>query len=130
MVVSYDAMAVVVAPVSPGLVVRLRELHSASPFALPNQSLRVVGSLERFDAASGIAVLTDGGSCLRVDLEHLRELPLRVGSLFEFIGELQVHPLQEVKPNHLFQTRHAQCSWLSVLNLVILNSVWFCCSSR
>ncbi|KAG0583726.1 hypothetical protein KC19_3G158600 [Ceratodon purpureus] len=89
------AMAMV-APVSPGVVVRLHELHSASPYVASDQSLRVLGSLERFDAASGIAVLTDGGSALRVDLQHLRALPLRVGSLFEFIGELEVNPVQEL----------------------------------
>lgn len=85
-----------VGTLNPGVVVRLQDLHAGSPFVLPNQSLRVVGSLERFDAVSGIALLTDGESSFRVDLQHLRDLPLRIGSLFEFVGELELHPLQQV----------------------------------
>lgn len=91
-------MAVVT--LNPGLVVRLQELQPGSSFVLPNQSLRVVGSLQSFDSTSGIAVLVDAGASLRLDLEHLRELPLRVGSLFEFIGELEVDTTQQVHGNH------------------------------
>jgi len=91
---------------SPGIVVRLQDLYTGSPFVLPNQSLRVLGSLERFDAVSGIAVLTDGESSLRLDLQHLRELPLRVGSLFEFVGELELHPLQQVNSSRRKKNTH------------------------
>lgn len=79
-----------------GLVVRVQDLYTPeSPFIVPNQSLRVVGSVERFDVVSGIAILTDGESSLRLDLQHLRELPLRIGSLFEFVGELEINPLHQ-----------------------------------
>lgn len=76
--------------VSPGVVVRLQELHPGSPLLQPNQSLRIVGSLQHFDAVSGIAVLKDGDSSLHIDMQHLRNISLRVGSLFEFIGELEI----------------------------------------
>ncbi|CAI9290900.1 unnamed protein product [Lactuca saligna] len=59
-----------------------------------SDSLRVNGKLQEHDVESAIAIIADGGVTLAVDTQHLR-LNLRVGSLYQFIGELSIQPNNE-----------------------------------
>eukprot|EP00246_Nothoceros_aenigmaticus_P017112 TRINITY_DN814_c0_g2_i2.p1 TRINITY_DN814_c0_g2~~TRINITY_DN814_c0_g2_i2.p1 ORF type:complete len:133 (+),score=2.56 TRINITY_DN814_c0_g2_i2:168-566(+) len=77
-------------PLRPGMLVLLRELHPSSRYCKPGASLRVTGRLLSYDAETAMAVIADGGSSIRVDTQHLRCVPLRISSLFQFIGELQI----------------------------------------
>lgn len=52
--------------------------------------------LESFDVKSGMAVIKDVNASLRIDTQHLRNLSLRQGSLYEFIGELSLEPFIQV----------------------------------
>lgn len=51
--------------------------------------------LEVYNVETAIAVIADGGATLAVDTQHLR-INLRVGSLYQFIGELSIQPNNEV----------------------------------
>lgn len=51
--------------------------------------------LQEHNVESAIAIIADGGVTLAVDTQHLR-LNLRVGSLYQFIGELSIQPNNEV----------------------------------
>ncbi|KAI5079627.1 hypothetical protein GOP47_0005106 [Adiantum capillus-veneris] len=83
--------------VEPGTIVHLRELHSASPLFRTSGSFRVMGRLLSYDIETGMAVICEeDGTSLQVATQHLRDLHLRTGSLFQFIGELNSPPHQEV----------------------------------
>lgn len=45
---------------------------------------------------TAIAVIADQGANLKIDTQHLRELSLRIGSIFQFIGELNIQLNNEV----------------------------------
>ncbi|KAL3675358.1 hypothetical protein R1sor_025306 [Riccia sorocarpa] len=70
----------------------LPELTVGSQYYKPNQSVRVMGLLESFTVDTGIAVISHGGVRFRVDLEHVRDVSLRKGSRYQFIGELVPDP--------------------------------------
>ncbi|XP_022001992.1 CST complex subunit TEN1 isoform X1 [Helianthus annuus] len=82
------------AAVPSGSLVILQELNSSSPHFKDGASLRVTGKLQEYNVETAIAVIADGGATLAVDTQHLR-LNLRVGSLYQFIGELSIQPHNE-----------------------------------
>lgn len=58
-----------------------------------------------------VAVLVDGSATLRVDTQHLN-LSLRMGSIYQFIGELQIDASNEVQELHYIcdNVNHARSS--------------------
>ncbi|OIV93555.1 hypothetical protein TanjilG_04787 [Lupinus angustifolius] len=80
-----------------GALVTLQELHPSSPFFKQGASLRITGKLHAYSLESGIATIIDGDDTLKVSTEHLRDLSFRVGSVYQFIGELCIEPENEVK---------------------------------
>ncbi|XP_068660876.1 CST complex subunit TEN1 [Aristolochia californica] len=77
--------------VKPGIPVALRELDSFSPLFKEGTSLRVTGKLLEHDEHTSVAVIVDENVNLKIDTQHLRDLNLRVGSMYQFIGELHIH---------------------------------------
>eukprot|EP00937_MAST-01D_sp_MAST-1D-sp2_P006736 g6736.t1 len=57
---------------------------------LHHASVRVMGRLQRFDAATQRAVIAHGGRTLPVDTSLLGPVAFAVGSTFQFIGEMEV----------------------------------------
>lgn len=55
--------------------------------------------LESYEVETGIALITHAGASLKVDTQHLRDLSLRPGSLYQFIGELCVETPNQVRQN-------------------------------
>ncbi|MBA0803842.1 hypothetical protein Gohar_014010 [Gossypium harknessii] len=51
--------------------------------------------LQEYSVETAIAVIADQGATLKVDTQHLRELSFRIGSIFQFIGELNIQPNNE-----------------------------------
>ncbi|OMP11454.1 hypothetical protein COLO4_03798 [Corchorus olitorius] len=78
-----------------GALVTLPELQPSSEFFKEGASLRVTGKLQEYSAETAIAVVADESATLRIDTQHLRELSFRVGSVFQFIGELHIQPNNE-----------------------------------
>ncbi|KAK3218671.1 hypothetical protein Dsin_012641 [Dipteronia sinensis] len=78
-----------------GALVTLAELHSSSPFFKDGTSLRVTGKLQEYSLETTIATVADGSAILMVNTQHLRDLSFRVGSIYQFIGELCIHPDNE-----------------------------------
>lgn len=74
-----------------GALVLLQELTSSSSHFKQGASLRVTGKLQEYNVETAIAIVADGGATLAIDTQHLR-LNLRVGSLYQFIGELSIQP--------------------------------------
>ncbi|KAA3476243.1 CST complex subunit TEN1-like [Gossypium australe] len=54
-----------------------------------------VPRLQEYSLETAIAVIADQGATLKVDTQHLRELSFRIGSIFQFIGELNIQPNNE-----------------------------------
>ncbi|MBA0561536.1 hypothetical protein Golob_018355 [Gossypium lobatum] len=54
-----------------------------------------VPRLQEYSVETAIAVIADQGATLKVDTQHLRELSFRIGSIFQFIGELNIQPNNE-----------------------------------
>ncbi|KVH91695.1 CST complex subunit TEN1 [Cynara cardunculus var. scolymus] len=77
-----------------GALVILQELNSSSLHFKQGASLRVTGKLQEYNVETAIAVIADGGATLAVDTQHLR-LNLRMGSIYQFIGELSIQPSNE-----------------------------------
>ncbi|CAM6090023.1 unnamed protein product [Calypogeia fissa] len=76
----------------PGIIVQLPELKPSSQYYKAQQSLRILGLLESYSVQTAMAVITHGGAKFRVDTQHLRNLEMRIGSLYQFIGELLPDP--------------------------------------
>ncbi|KAG9458472.1 hypothetical protein H6P81_002980 [Aristolochia fimbriata] len=74
----------------PGIPVALRELDSSSPLYRDGMSLRVTGKLLEHNVHTSVAVIVDESVNLKIDTQHLRNLSLRVGSTYQFIGELRI----------------------------------------
>ncbi|KAK6915635.1 hypothetical protein RJ641_020752 [Dillenia turbinata] len=85
--------------INSGALVSLQELNPSSPFFKQGSSLRVTGRLEEYSVATAIAVIVDGGANLKINTEHLRDLSFRVGSIYQFIGELFFQPDKEAVLN-------------------------------
>ncbi|BBN18347.1 hypothetical protein MPTK1_8g01820 [Marchantia polymorpha subsp. ruderalis] len=88
------------ADIRAGVIVQLPELKPGSQFFKPLQSVRVHGLLESYTVESGTGVITHSGSRFRVDLQFLRDVSFRKGSLYQFIGELVPDPIY-VSPDQL-----------------------------
>ncbi|MBA0591139.1 hypothetical protein Gorai_019824 [Gossypium raimondii] len=54
-----------------------------------------LSQLQEYSVETAIAVIADQGATLKVDTQHLRELSFRIGSIFQFIGELNIQPNNE-----------------------------------
>ncbi|XP_020276638.1 CST complex subunit TEN1 [Asparagus officinalis] len=76
--------------IKPGKLVALHELEASSPFFKHGSSLRVTGKLQAHSVETGIAIITDGGVSLKINTKHLTNLSLRIDSIYQFIGELQI----------------------------------------
>ncbi|XP_062081899.1 CST complex subunit TEN1 [Humulus lupulus] len=75
-----------------GALVSLEDLHPSSPHFKQGTSLRVTGKLQEYSAETAIAMIVDGSAQLKINTEHLRNLSLRLGSFYQFIGELLIQP--------------------------------------
>ncbi|KAF0907453.1 hypothetical protein E2562_017386 [Oryza meyeriana var. granulata] len=108
--VDSEAIAIRMAPsvLQPGVPVTLQELEPSSEMFRQGASLRVTGILQSYDLNSAIAVIQDGGTSLKVDTQHLRDISFRTNSTYQFIGELLIKPDNDVyhsppqKPISLF----------------------------
>ncbi|KAF2314790.1 hypothetical protein GH714_033583 [Hevea brasiliensis] len=50
---------------------------------------------------TAIAIVVDGNAILKIDTQHLRDLSFRIGSVYQFIGELLIQPDDEsLKETH------------------------------
>lgn len=56
-----------------------------------------------YSVETAIAIIVDGNVNLKIDTQHLIELSIRIGSIYQFIGELLVQSDNEVK-YHLIRT--------------------------
>ncbi|KAL6132743.1 hypothetical protein ACLB2K_064982 [Fragaria x ananassa] len=82
-------------PTESGALVLLQELHPCSPHFKQGASLRVTGKLQEYSVETAIATIVDGNDSLKIDTKLLRELNIRVGSMYQFIGELHIQPDNE-----------------------------------
>ncbi|XP_009597153.1 CST complex subunit TEN1 [Nicotiana tomentosiformis] len=82
------------ATVASGALVTLEELVPSSPYFKHGVSLRVTGKLQEYNVGTAVAVIVDRNASLEIDTRHLN-LNLRVGSIFQFIGELHLEPGHE-----------------------------------
>ncbi|XP_039048744.1 CST complex subunit TEN1-like [Hibiscus syriacus] len=78
-----------------GALVTLLDLQQSSIFFKEGASLRVIGKLQDYSVETAIAVIADQGVTLKIDTQHLTELGFRIGSIFQFIGELLIQPNNE-----------------------------------
>ncbi|XP_043813799.1 CST complex subunit TEN1 isoform X1 [Manihot esculenta] len=82
-----------------GELVTLNDLHPSSPLFKNGASLRVTGKslcrLQEYTVETAIAIIADGNKILKIDTQHLRDLSFRIGSVYQFIGELVVQPDNE-----------------------------------
>lgn len=65
--------------------------------------------MQEYDLETAVAVIVDGDSTLKIDTRYLK-LNLRPGSLYQFIGELQIEPDNEVKGTYF----HSHANFLSL----------------
>ncbi|KAL1548127.1 CST complex subunit TEN1-like [Salvia divinorum] len=80
--------------ISAGALVRLQELVPSSPNFKQGASFRVIGKIQEYDLETAVAIIVDGDASSKVDTQYLN-LNLRPGSLYQFIGELQIEPNNE-----------------------------------
>ncbi|KAE8010279.1 hypothetical protein FH972_006663 [Carpinus fangiana] len=78
-----------------GELVSLEEIHPSSQFFKQGASLRVTGKLQEYSVETAIAIVVDGNANLKINTQHLRDLSFRVGSIYQFIGELLLQPDNE-----------------------------------
>lgn len=78
-----------------GALVTLPELNPSSQFYEEGASLRVTGKLQDYAVETAMAIIADGTAILKIDTQHLRDLSFRVGSIYQFIGELHIQPDDE-----------------------------------
>ncbi|KAF8100601.1 hypothetical protein N665_0220s0005 [Sinapis alba] len=78
-----------------GAPITLQELYPSSPFYMEARSLRVTGLLKRYSVETAIGVIEDGEKSLKINTQHLRDVSFRVGSIYQFIGELHIEPNNE-----------------------------------
>ncbi|KAL9237705.1 hypothetical protein vseg_012224 [Gypsophila vaccaria] len=75
--------------VTSGALINLEELKPSSPHFREGASLRVTGKLEDYSVESNVAVIADGNATLKIDTRHVK-LRYRLGSIYQFIGELSL----------------------------------------
>ncbi|KAJ3677697.1 hypothetical protein LUZ61_021527 [Rhynchospora tenuis] len=73
-----------------GAPITLQELYPSSPFYKEAVSLRVTGMLRGYSVQTAIGVIEDGEKSLKINTQHLRDVSFRVGSVYQFIGELHI----------------------------------------
>ncbi|KAL9393044.1 hypothetical protein Peur_012329 [Populus x canadensis] len=78
-----------------GELMTLEELNPSSPFFKQGASVRVTGKLQEHTVETAIAVVADGNATLKIDTQHLRDISFRIGSTYQFIGELLIQPDSE-----------------------------------
>ncbi|KAF8106776.1 hypothetical protein N665_0133s0015 [Sinapis alba] len=78
-----------------GAPITLQELYPSSPFYMEARSLRVTGLLKGYSVETAIGVIEDGEKSLKINTQHLRDVSFRVGSIYQFIGELHIEPNNE-----------------------------------
>ncbi|CAH8353225.1 unnamed protein product [Eruca vesicaria subsp. sativa] len=78
-----------------GAPITLQELYPSSPFFKEALSLRVTGLLRAYSVETDIGVIEDGDKSLKINTQYLRDVSFRVGSLYQFIGELHIEPNNE-----------------------------------
>ncbi|XP_065851987.1 CST complex subunit TEN1 [Euphorbia lathyris] len=78
-----------------GELVTLQDLRPSSMFFKHGASLRVIGKLQEYNVETAIAIIADGNAILKVEAQHLRNLTFRIGSVYQFIGELVIKPENE-----------------------------------
>ncbi|KAG7021073.1 CST complex subunit TEN1 [Cucurbita argyrosperma subsp. argyrosperma] len=96
------------AAIKSGALVSLKDLKPSSEFFKDGASLRVTGNdnesnyhlffkgrLVEYSVETAIAIIVDGNVSLKIDTRHLRELTFRIGSIYQFIGELLVQSENE-----------------------------------
>ncbi|OAY77306.1 CST complex subunit TEN1 [Ananas comosus] len=76
--------------IKPGTLVTLQELEPSSPMFKQGASLRVTGKLQEYSVETAVAVISDSGASLKIDTRHLRDVVFRIGSIYQFIGELLI----------------------------------------
>ncbi|CAN4091623.1 unnamed protein product [Withania somnifera] len=81
--------------IASGALVNLEELLPSSPHFKHGISLRVTGKLQDYEVETAVAVIVDRNASLKVDTQHLN-INLRIGSIFQFIGELFLESGHEV----------------------------------
>ncbi|KAB2621573.1 hypothetical protein D8674_023755 [Pyrus ussuriensis x Pyrus communis] len=81
--------------ITSGALVTLQDLHPSSPYFKQGASLRVTGRLHDYSVETAIATIAHGSERLKINTQHLRELSFRVGSIYQFIGELLIQPDNE-----------------------------------
>ncbi|KAI5650860.1 hypothetical protein M9H77_36865 [Catharanthus roseus] len=77
-----------------GELVTLEELNPSSPHFTQGASLRVTGKLQEYNVDTAVALIVDGNASLKIDTQHLK-VNLRMGSLYQFIGEMLIQPPNE-----------------------------------
>ncbi|XXG62508.1 hypothetical protein AAC387_Pa05g0849 [Persea americana] len=50
----------------------------------------MVCRLQGYDAETAIAIIIDASVSLKIDTQHLRGINFRIGSIYQFIGELLI----------------------------------------
>ncbi|XP_041022866.1 CST complex subunit TEN1 isoform X2 [Juglans microcarpa x Juglans regia] len=78
-----------------GTLVSLQDIYPSSPFYKQGASLRVTGKLQEYSVETAVAIVIDGNANLKINTQHLRDLSFRVGSFYQFIGELLIQPDNE-----------------------------------
>ncbi|KAF5463362.1 hypothetical protein F2P56_019280 [Juglans regia] len=78
-----------------GTLVSLQDIYPSSPFFKQGASLRVTGKLQEYSVETAVAIVIDGNANLKINTQHLRDLSFRVGSFYQFIGELLIQPDNE-----------------------------------
>ncbi|XP_041022864.1 CST complex subunit TEN1 isoform X1 [Juglans microcarpa x Juglans regia] len=79
-----------------GTLVSLQDIYPSSPFYKQGASLRVTGKLQEYSVETAVAIVIDGNANLKINTQHLRDLSFRVGSFYQFIGELLIQPDNEL----------------------------------
>ncbi|XP_020868316.1 CST complex subunit TEN1 isoform X2 [Arabidopsis lyrata subsp. lyrata] len=83
--------------IEPGVPITLQELYPSSQFYKEAVSLRVTGMLSGYSVETAIGVIEDGGKSLKINTQNLRDISFRVGSIYQFIGELHIEPNNEAR---------------------------------
>lgn len=68
-----------------------------SAIIIGNFNLLFPTRLQEHTVETAIAVVADGNATLKIDTQHLRDISFRIGSTYQFIGELLIQPDSEVR---------------------------------
>ncbi|KAL1188082.1 CST complex subunit TEN1 [Cardamine amara subsp. amara] len=81
--------------IEPGAPITLQELYPSSPFYKEAVSLRVTGMLRGYSNETALCVIEDGNKSLKINTQNLSDLSFKIGSIYQFIGELHIEPNNE-----------------------------------